>query len=81
LSSSEKLQVVGPEFSFAGTKPPQSRHPLSSISTARVEVHPRQINQISPPHSNLLQGLYFQIECQRPLHLKREENVLVKVVH
>ncbi|HWN08453.1 MAG TPA: hypothetical protein VNO50_04125 [Pyrinomonadaceae bacterium] len=32
------------------------------------------------PHSNLLRGLHFQIECQRPLHLnRRSEEVLIKV--
>lgn len=42
----------------------------------------RRMNHDSPPHSNLLQGLYFQVECQRPLYLnKREAEVFVKVAH
>jgi len=31
------------------------------------------------PHANLMQGLQFQIECQRPLHLTGRDEVLVKV--
>ena len=38
------------------------------------------MNFIPLPHVNLLQGLHFQVECRRPLHLtSRDEEVLVKV--
>lgn len=39
-----------------------------------------RVNLISLPHVNLLRGLHFQVECQRPLHLmRRDEEVAVKV--
>jgi hypothetical protein len=43
-------------------------------------VNPRAMNSISLPHANLMQGLHFQVNCQRPLHLiRREEDVFVTV--
>ena len=33
------------------------------------------------PHANLMQGLQFQIECQRPLHLTGRDQVVVKVAN
>ena len=37
-------------------------------------------NSISLPHANLMQGLHFQVNCQRPLHLiRRDKDVLVTV--
>lgn len=79
-SSSEKPIGAALEFSFGNTRSPAPHcHLLSSISTLPVEVSRRQ-NRVSLPHSNLLQGLHFQVECQRPLFLKkREGEVFVKV--
>jgi hypothetical protein len=43
-------------------------------------VNSRAMNSISLPHANLMQGLHFQVNCQRPLHLiRRDEDVLVTV--
>jgi hypothetical protein len=60
----------------------QSRSSLSAVPARGVvdDLHPR-MNQNSPPHSNLLQGLHFQVECQRPLYLNKREDVFVKVAH
>ncbi len=50
----------------------------SASSLGRI--NRRGMNLIPLPHANLLQGLHFQVECQRPLHLtRRDEEVLVKV--
>jgi hypothetical protein len=77
-SSNEKPRRPALEPSFGG-RSPAPRHPLSSISTRPVEVSGPQ-SRVSLPHSNLLQGLHFQVECQRPLFLKkREGEVFVKV--
>jgi recombination protein RecA len=45
---------------------------VSSISSPAVTRLRRQRRQIQLPHANLLQGLAFQVECRRPLYLKRE---------
>lgn len=38
-----------------------------------------RMNLFPPSHANLLRGLYFQVECRRPLHLTRtDEELLVK---
>lgn len=38
------------------------------------------LNSLPLPHANLLRGLYFQVQCQRPLHLSRKgEEVLIQV--
>jgi recombination protein RecA len=43
-------------------------------------VSSRARNSISLPHANLMQGLHFQVNCHRPLHLiRRDEDVLVTV--
>ena len=60
----------------------QSRSSLSAVPArgAVDDLHPR-MNQNSPSHSNLLQGLHFQVECRRPLYLNKREDVFVKVAH
>ena len=45
---------------------------VASISTPSVMQFRRQDNRVSHPHANLLRGLSFQVECRRPLYLKRE---------
>jgi recombination protein RecA len=65
------------------TRPLSALRSLSSIpAPAVIESFRRTVNGASLPHSNLLQGLSFQVECQRPLYLnKREGEVFVKVAH
>ena len=83
-SSAESPRVAGSEFSpsntFAPLKPLSlPRHPLSSVYNSPWKVLHRQTNPVSPPHSNLLQGLSFQVECQRPFYLHRAgDEVLVQ---
>jgi RecA DNA recombination protein len=82
-SSSENPSVARSELSpgntFAQTKT-VSRRTLSSVATSPWKVLHRPTNHFSPPHANLLQGLYFQVECRRPLYLHRKEGeVLVQV--
>ena len=59
----------------------RSSHFLLPLPTpAMVDAHRRPVNKSSLPHSTLLKGLSFQMECQRPLHLNRRGGeVLVKV--
>jgi hypothetical protein len=59
---------------------PQSRYSLSAVP-ARAVIDNRhcRINENSPPFSNLLRGLSFQVHCQRPLYLNKREEVFVKV--
>lgn len=39
-----------------------------------------RMNLLPLPHANLLRGLHFQVQCQRPLHLtRRSDEVLVRV--
>jgi len=45
---------------------------VASIPTPSVTQLRRQDNRVSHPHANLLRGLSFQVECRRPLYLKRE---------
>lgn len=71
LSSSDILHSNSPEFSVTkfGNGP-------TSVSSASIpsSVTPlrRQSSKIPSPHTNRLQGLAFQVECRRPLYLKRE---------
>jgi hypothetical protein len=55
-----------------------SRHPFSSVLTSSVATL-RPVRSAPLPHTNLLQGLCFQVECQRPLHhTSREREVVAK---
>jgi hypothetical protein len=55
---------------------------LSPVPTPAEKNLRRRMNEGPPPHSNLLRGLNFQVECRRPLYLnQREEEVFVKVAH
>lgn len=83
-SSSDRLRTVGDEFTDrfnnGNTRALSPSHSLTSVPA--VMDPRRRMNQGSPPHSNLLLGLHFQVECQRPLYLnKREGEVFVKVAH
>jgi len=55
---------------------------LSSIPTPAEKNLRRSMNEGPPPHSNLLQGLNFQVECRRPLYLnQRGGEVLIKIAN
>jgi hypothetical protein len=86
LSNNERLKPVPERFInrvFKGnTRALSLSRSLSSIPTPAENNLRRKMNEGPPPHSNLLQGLNFQVECRRPLYLnKRGEEVLVKVAH
>lgn len=52
----------------------------SSVKDTRASCGRRnstRINLFPLPHANLLQGLHFQVECQRPLHLTRNDEELI----
>lgn len=59
-----------------------ARSSLTAISPpAVIEIPPRSVPALLP-HSNLLQGLSFQVDCHRPLYLnRRETEVFVKASH
>ena len=83
-SSSAGLKTMSDEVSSSNTPTMFGSHSLISVPTLAPAVRDlgRNLNQDSPSHSNLLQGLHFQVECQRPLYLnKREEEVSVKVAY
>lgn len=64
------------------TRSPWSRSLVPLPTPAMVETLRRPVNKNSLPHSTLLKGLSFQMECQRPLHLNRPGGeVLIKVSH
>ncbi len=42
----------------------KNSHKLSAVTKPES----RELNLIQPPHATLLQGLNYQVECQRPLH-------------
>ena len=51
---------------------------LSSFSTpATVAALSRPVNKYSLPHSTLLKGLSFQVQCQRPLYLNKQAGELL----
>jgi len=86
-SSSEGLKTVSDgftdRFNNGNTRAlSQSRSSLSAVPTPAVKDLRRRMNEDPLPHSNLLQGLNFQVGCRRPLYLnKREEEVFVKIAH
>src|SRR4030095_5295840 len=81
-STSEGLSSVGDGFTRSKDRLPASRSLVPLPTPAMVEALRRPVNRISLPHSTLLKGLSFQMECQRPLHLhRRGGDVLVKVSH
>lgn len=82
-SNSETLKVS--QFSTTQSGLPAwgpRRSPRKDIrqpaSLRSVSNRVMKLNQ--PPHANLMKGLNFQVNCQRPLHLtRRDQDVLVKV--
>jgi len=77
-SSSDALRTVSDKGTSGNTRVLSRAHFLKSIPTLATPA----VMDPSPSHSNLLRGLHFQVECQRPLYLnKREGEVFVKVAH
>jgi RecA DNA recombination protein len=79
-SSSDRLRMMSDEFpdrfnngNTGALSPPCSLTSIPTLATPGVLDLRRRMNQGSPPHSNLLQGLHFQVECQRPLYLAQRE--------
>jgi hypothetical protein len=68
LWSSREDVPTRSEFSRSGKNEPLSSERVVSISNPSVTHLRRQ----QLPNTNLLQGLAFQVECRRPLYLKRE---------
>jgi hypothetical protein len=85
-SNNERLKPVPERFinrvNKGNTRALSLSRSLSSIPTPAENSLRRRMNEGPLPHSNLLQGLNFQVECRRPLYLnQRGEQVLVKVAH
>jgi recombination protein RecA len=85
-SNSEKLKTMSngftDTFNNGNTRALSSSRSLSSVPTPAVMDLRRRMNEDPLPHSNLLQGLNFQVECRRPLYFnKLEEEVVVKVAY
>ena len=82
-SSSDRLRTASDEFTRRNSQALSRSHSLTSVPTlATPAVMDLRRSMNSPSHSNLLQGLHFQVECLRPLYLnKREGEVFVKVAH
>lgn len=55
-----------------------NRSPLSNVSSTSVIVLPRQMQRVTLPYANLLQGLSFQVECRRPLFLQENKDVVIR---
>lgn len=68
---------------FSGNDAPSSSAGKLNIEKLNIEkLDSRTLNSLPPPQANLLGGLRFHVECQRPLHLNRRgEEVWVKVIH
>jgi hypothetical protein len=85
-SNSERLKTMSNEFTDrsknGNTRALSPSRSLSSVPTPAVMDLRRRMNEDPLPHSNLLQGLNYQVECRRPLYFnKREEEVFVKVAY
>ena len=52
-------------------EPTHEQRRVASISSSSVRSVPRQVNYFLHPHANLLKGMSYQVNCQRPLHLTR----------
>jgi hypothetical protein len=81
-SSSDKLRTVSDGVTKNNTRALSHTRSLTSVPTLPVMNLRRGMNEGTLSHSKLLQGLSFQVECQRPLFLnQREGEILVKVTH
>ena len=84
-SSSEELKTLSEGFTersnHVNTLALSPSRSLSPVPTSPLK-NPRLRPNERLPHSNLLQGLNFQVECRRPLYFnKREHEVFVKVAY
>jgi len=79
---SANSEALKPSEATTSTEPAWGprRSPAKETRTASLgRLNSSRMNLYPLPHANLLQGLHFQVECQRPLHLtRRDQNVLVK---
>ena len=81
-SSSDKLRAVSDGVTKNNSRALSHSRSLTSVPTLPVMNLRRWMNEGTLSHSKLLQGLSFQVECQRPLFLnQREGEILVKVTH
>src|SRR6185436_7442840 len=70
---SEGLNRVGD----GNTRSFSTRSLLPLFTPATVAALRRPVTKLSLPHSTLLQGLSFQVQCQRPLYLNRRAGEVV----
>jgi len=85
-SGSEELKTLSEGFTERSNQvntralsPSRSLSPVPTPPLKNLYLRP---NERLLPHSNLLQGLNFQVECRRPLYFnKREHEVFVKVAY
>jgi hypothetical protein len=71
---SQELNRVGVR---SDTRSPSSRSLVPLSNPATVASLRRPVTKCSLPHSTLLQGLSFQVHCQRPLYLNRRAGEVV----
>ena len=69
---SSASNISGPGAFVSADNKYGSPRRVASPSTPSVTQLRRLPNRVAPPHTKLLQGLAFQVECRRPLYLKRE---------
>jgi recombination protein RecA len=78
LWSSNSKGPVSNGFTKNNTCSTSSSRSLSSVLTpAAVVALRRPVSKRSLPHSTLLKGLSFKVECQRPLYLNRQAGEIV----
>jgi hypothetical protein len=81
-SSNERLKPVPERFinrvNTATARALSPSRSLLSVPTPAESLR-RRMNEGPPPHSNLLRGLNFQVECRRPLYLNQRGGEVVKV--
>jgi len=85
-SGSEELKTLSEGFTERSnqvhTRAFSPSRSLSPVPTPPLKNPRLRPNERLLPHSNLLQGLNFQVECRRPLYFnKREHEVFVKVAY
>ncbi len=81
-STSEGQSRVSDGLTRSNKRSTSSCSLIALPTPAMVDAPRRPVNKSSLPHSTLLKGLSFQMECHRPLHLNRRGGeVLVKVSH
>jgi hypothetical protein len=81
LWSSSGDELRGPNSKVFPVNTSSQNRPLRPyLACAAIEAKRRPTSPLKLPHSNLLKGLNFQVECQRPLHLNtRDTDVAVSI--